>query len=142
THDNSFSNNNGASFSTNGQRGRSNNFEIDGQSNNDNSVAGPQVFFGNQDALSGIQVITNNFSAQYGRNMGTVVNYMTKTGTNHIDGTGFWLYEGNWGSAFLQGQKTPLFGYCAAGENPSDGCLEPTIPRFTYNIFGGTIGAP
>jgi hypothetical protein len=142
THDNSFSNNNGASFSTNGQRGRSNNFEIDGQSNNDNSVAGPQVFFGNQDAISGIQVITNNFSAQYGRNMGTVVNYMTKTGTNHIHGTGFWLYEGNWGSAFLQGQKTPLFGYCAAGEDPADGCLEPTIPRFTYNIFGGTIGAP
>jgi hypothetical protein len=49
THDNSFSNNNGAygGFSSQGQRGRSNNFEIDGQSNNDNSVAGPQVFFSN-----------------------------------------------------------------------------------------------
>ena len=42
THDNSFSNNNGAygGFSSQGERGRSNNFEIDGQSNNDNSVAG------------------------------------------------------------------------------------------------------
>ena len=47
THDNSFSNSNGSygGFSSQGERGRSNNFEIDGQSNNDNSVAGPQVFF-------------------------------------------------------------------------------------------------
>src|SRR5229473_4719127 len=49
--DNSFSNSNGASFSSNGLRGRSNNFQIDGQSNNDNSVAGPSIFLGNQDAL-------------------------------------------------------------------------------------------
>ncbi|MBS1803856.1 MAG: TonB-dependent receptor [Acidobacteria bacterium] len=142
THDNNFSNNNGATFSANGQRGRSNNFEIDGQSNNDNSVAGPQVFFGNQDAIAGIQVITNNFSAQYGRNMGTVVNYLTRSGTNHIHGTLFELYEGSWGEAFLQGQKTPLFGYCAAGEDSADGCLPPTLPRFTANNFGGTIGMP
>ena len=50
--------------------GGHNNFEIDGQSNNDNSIGGPQVFFGNQDAIQEIQVITNNFSAQYGRNAG------------------------------------------------------------------------
>lgn len=142
THDNNFSNNSGATFSANGQRGRSNNFEIDGQSNNDNSVAGPQVFFGNQDAISGIQVITNNFSAQYGRNMGTVVNYLTKSGTNHIHGTAFELYSGSWGEAFLQGQKSPLYGYCAVGEDVADGCLPPTLPRFTANNFGGTLGMP
>jgi outer membrane receptor protein involved in Fe transport len=142
THDNNFSNNNGATFSSNGQRGRSNNFEIDGQSNNDNSVAGPQVFFGNQDAISGVQVITNEFSAQYGRNMGTVVNYMTKSGTNSVHGSVFELYEGNWGQAFLQGQKSPVFGYCASGDSPDLGCLEPTLPRFTQNNFGGTVGAP
>ena len=39
-----FSNTNGASFSSNGLRGRSNNFQIDGQSNNDNSIAGPSIF--------------------------------------------------------------------------------------------------
>src|SRR4051794_12654678 len=143
THVNNFSNNNGASFSSNGQRGRSNNFEIDGQSNNDNSVAGPQVFFGNQDAISGVQVITNEFSAQYGRNMGTVVNYLTKSGTNSIHGSVFEFYEGNWGQAFLQGQKSPVFGYCGSGETPdSSGCLQPTLPRFTQNNFGGTIGMP
>jgi hypothetical protein len=142
THDNNFSNYSGATFSANGQRGRSNNFELDGQSNNDNSVAGPQVFFGNQDAIAGVQVITNTFSAQYGRNMGTVVNYLTKSGSNSIHGSLFELYEGNWGSAFLQGQKSPIQGYCASGENPSDGCLEPTLPRFVQNNFGGTLGAP
>jgi hypothetical protein len=142
THDNSFSNNNGASFSANGQRGRSNNFEIDGQSNNDNSVAGPQVFFSNQDAIAGVQVITNTFSAQYGRNMGTVVNYLTKSGTNQIHGSVFELYEGNWGEAFLQGQKNVLEGYCAPDTSSSTGCLTPTLPRFTANNIGGTIGAP
>lgn len=142
THDSSFSNNNGASFSVNGQRGRSNNFEIDGQSNNDNSVAGPQVFFGNQDAIAGVQVITNNFSAQYGRNMGAVVNYLTKTGTNSIHGTAFEFYQGNWGEAFLQGEKAAVRGYCASGQSPDTGCLEPTLARFVDNRFGGTIGFP
>jgi hypothetical protein len=142
THDNNFSNHNGATFSANGQRGRSNNFEIDGQSNNDNSVAGPQVFFGNQDAIAGVQVITNTFSAQYGRNMGTVVNYLTKSGSNSIHGSAFELYEGNWGEAFLQGQKSPAQGYCASGVTDTSTCIVPTLPRFVQNNFGGTIGAP
>ena len=89
THMDNFSNTNGAGFSANGQRGRSNNFEIDGQSNNDNSVTGPQVFFSNQDAIQEISVISNNFSAQYGRNMGAVVNYVTKSGANQFHGSGF-----------------------------------------------------
>ena len=79
THGDNFSNTNGTGLSSNGQRGRSNNSELDGQSNNDNSVAGEQIFFENTDALSEIQVITNNFSAAYGRNMGSVVHYITKS---------------------------------------------------------------
>ena len=143
THDNSFSNNNGAygGFSSQGQRGRSNNFEIDGQSNNDNSVAGPQVFFSNQDALSGVEVITNNFSAQYGRNAGSVVNYLTKSGTNAYHGSAFYFYEGNWGESFAQGQKSPFLGFCKPGVAAgTDGCAAPTLPRFTQNIFGFTLG--
>ncbi len=143
THDNSFSNSNGSygGFSSQGQRGRSNNFEIDGQSNNDNSVAGPQVFFANQDALSGIEVITNNFSAQYGRNAGSVVNYLTKSGTNQYHGSVFEFYEGNWGESFAQGQKSPFQGFCAPGAATS-GCVTPTLPRYVDNRFGGTIGGP
>jgi outer membrane receptor protein involved in Fe transport len=145
THANSFSNNNGAygGFSSQGERGRSNNFEIDGQSNNDNSVAGPQVFFSNQDAISSVEVITNNFSAQYGRNAGSVVNYITKAGSNSYHGTAFEWYEGNWGESFAQGQKDPYQGYCAPGQSAaSTNCTPATLPRYVDNNFGGTIGGP
>ena len=142
THMDNFSNTNGAGFSANGQRGRSNNFEIDGQSNNDNSISGPQIFFSNQDAIQEIQVISNNFSAQYGRNMGAVVNYVTKSGTNRFHGSGFEYYTGSWLSSLTQGEKTPQFGYCSAGEDPSSGCTTPVVPRFVQNNFGGTLGGP
>ena len=141
THDNSFSNNNGASFSANGQRGRSNNFELDGQSNNDNSVGGPQVFFGNPDAIQEIQVITNSFSAQYGRNMGTVVNYITKSGTNKFHGSAFEFYEGSLFRSLENSQKNPLLGYCTPGQDPTT-CTAVKLPRDVENKFGGTIGGP
>jgi hypothetical protein len=69
-----FSNNNGAEFSVNGARARSNNFSIDGQDNNDLSVAGPGFFVDNPDIVGEFQIITNNFSAEYGRNQGAIVN--------------------------------------------------------------------
>jgi len=62
-----FSNTNGAAIANNGLRGRSNNFQIDGQANNDNSVAGPLVFLSNPDVMEELQVVSNNFSAEYGR---------------------------------------------------------------------------
>jgi hypothetical protein len=143
THSNNFSNTNGTGFSTNGQRGRSNNFEIDGQSNNDNSVAGPQFFFQNEEAIDQVQVITNNFSAAYGRNMGSVVNYITKSGTNSIHGSAFYRYSGNFTSSLATGvSKGSNFGFCAPGENSSDGCVAPVVPRFVYNVYGGNMTAP
>jgi hypothetical protein len=111
THGDNFSNTNGDNFSVNGQSGRNNNFELDGQTNNDNSVAGPQIFFGNQDAISEIQVITNDYSAEYGRNAGAVVNYITKSGTNSFHGSAFELYQGQALSSMTNGDKSPLFGY-------------------------------
>jgi hypothetical protein len=143
THDNNFSNTNGTGFSSNGQRGRSNNFELDGQSNNDNSVGGPQVFFSNDEALSQIQVITNDFSAQYGRNMGSVVNYITQSGTNQIHGSAIYRYSGDFTSSLSTGNsKGPQFGFCAPGENSSDGCLPTVVPRYVDNMYGGTLGGP
>ncbi|WP_446743935.1 TonB-dependent receptor [Silvibacterium acidisoli] len=142
THDANFSNSNGDGISANGQRGRSNNFELDGQNNNDNSVGGPQVFFGNADALAEIQVITNNFGAQYGRNMGSIVNYVTNSGTNTFHGSGFEYYTGSWLSSLQNGQKTPLDGFCAPGEDPADGCTPVTVPRSVDNKYGGTFGGP
>ncbi|HKF46111.1 MAG TPA: TonB-dependent receptor [Terracidiphilus sp.] len=143
THDASFSNSNGVGISANGQRGRSNNFEIDGQDNNDNNVGGPQVFFGSADAISEIQIITNNFGAQYGRNMGSVVNYITKSGANSFHGSGFEYYTGSWGSSLQNGQKSPLLGFCTSGEDPATtGCTPVVVPRSVDNKFGGALGGP
>ena len=139
-----FSNTNGVGFSSNGQRGRSNNFEIDGQSNNDNSVAGPQYFFRNEDSLQELQVLTNNFGAQYGRNQGSIVNYITKSGTNAFHGTAFENYVGSWGSSLTQGQKSVLLGFCAPGQVTSAAvpCTTIVVPRVTANEFGGSFGGP
>jgi hypothetical protein len=143
THADNFSNTNGPNFSSNGERGRSNNFEIDGQSNNDNSVGGPQLFFGNQDAIAEIQVIQSNFGAQYGRNTGTVVNYITKSGTNDIHGSAFEFYTGSFLSSLANQYKTPLFGYCAPGESAATtGCAPVVKPRTVDNRWGATVGVP
>jgi hypothetical protein len=148
--DNNFSNTNGASVSVNGQRGRSNNFQIDGQSNNDNSVAGPSIFLGNQDVIAEYQIVTNNFSAEYGRNMGSVVNYVTKSGTNKFHGTGFEFYTGNWSFSHENQDRSTIFGFCAPGQAVGDNntftnspCTAANpIPRYVENRFGGTVGGP
>ncbi len=137
-----FSNANGDNFSANGQSGRYNNFEIDGQSNNDNSIGGPQAFFGSQDAIQEIQVITNDFSAQYGRNAGAVVNYITKSGTNSFHGSGFDFYQSEFLSSMTNSDKNPLFGYCPPGVSASTGCAAPVLPRYVENRFGATVGGP
>lgn len=139
--DASFSNNNGAEISVNGQRARSNNYQLDGQNNNDNSIGGPSIFFGNQDAISEVQVVTN-FSAEYGRNMGGVVNYVTKAGTNTFHGTGYEFWQGNTFSSLENEEKSPVFGFCAPGQDPSTGCTEPVMPKFVDSRFGGTVGGP
>jgi hypothetical protein len=137
-----FSNQNGDNFSVNGQSGRYNNFEIDGQSNNDNSIGGPSAFFGSQDAIDEIQVITNDYSAQYGRNAGAVVNYLTKSGSNTFHGTAFELYQGQFLSSLPNFDKSPVFGYCTPGQSPSSGCAAPFLARYVENRFGGTVGGP
>jgi hypothetical protein len=144
THADNFSNTNGTNFSVNGERGRANNFELDGQSNNDNSIGGPQVFFGNDEAIAQIQVITDNFGAQYGRNAGSVVNYVTKSGTNSIHGSAIYKYSGNFTSSLETGvSKGPQFGFCAPGQDPNaTGCIPAVVPRYVSNWYGGTLGFP
>lgn len=121
-------NTNGTGLSVNGNRGRSNNFQIDGSDNNDLSVSGPAMFVDNQDQVQEFQIITNNFSAQYGRNQGAVVNIVTKGGTNEFHGSAFWFHQDNKNLNSLNniekrsGQEEPL----------------PSL----YNVFGGTVGGP
>ena len=134
-----FSNNNGAEISVNGQRSRSNNYQIDGQNNNDNSVGGPSIFFGNQDAISELQIVTN-YSAEYGRNMGAVVNYITKSGTNAFHGSGYEIYNGSHWDSLTNESKNPLLGFCMPGQ--TSGCLPVSVPPVVDNRFGGTVGGP
>ena len=131
TGSNSFSNSNGASFSTNGLRGRSNNFQIDGQSNNDNSVAGPSIFLGNQDVLGEVTVITNDFGVEYGRASGSVVNYVTKSGTNDFHGSAFEYYTPSFFDSKTNEELSPLLP-----DTPKN------ISKYVENRFGGTIGGP
>ncbi|HZR29909.1 MAG TPA: TonB-dependent receptor [Terriglobales bacterium] len=145
-----FGNNNGARLSINGQRSRANNFEIDGQQNNDNSVAGPSIFLGDPDVIQELQVITN-YESQYGRNMGGVVNYITKAGSNAFHGTGFEYYAGNFTDSLANEEKSPRLGFCPHGigtagpdgiVGTADDCTAVKVPRFVENQFGGTLGGP
>lgn len=136
----SFGNTNGASLSANGQRGRSNNFQIDGQTNNDQSVTGPGLFVNNPDVVSEYQVVTSNFSSEYGRNSGAMVNYVTKAGSNAFHGSLFEYYTGSWGFSRRNQDKNPVLGFCAPGV--SVGCRYPKVTRSVENRYGGTIGGP
>jgi Carboxypeptidase regulatory-like domain len=133
--DNSFSNTNGGvGFSSNGLRGRNNDQEIDGQNNNDNSVAGPALFVSDTEFVSQYVLITNQFGPEYGRNSGSVVNVITKSGSNGWHGS---IYE-NENSSILNsmsnGQRE--FDTDAAG-NP---LTKP--PRLNDEFGGFTIGGP
>lgn len=125
---NSGVNENGVGLSVNGNRGRSNNFQIDGSDNNDLSIGGPSLFVTNQSQVAEFQIITNNFSAQYGRNSGSVVNIVTKQGGNEFHGDIFLHHRDAFNLNSLNNQER------AAGQLNPD--------RDLYNAFGGTAGGP
>ncbi len=74
--------------SVNGGRSNATNYILDGGQNNDhyNNAPNPMP---NPDALQEFSVQTNNFSAEFGRNVGGVVNAVTKSGTNQVHGSAF-----------------------------------------------------
>ena len=85
----------GVSYSANGGRIRSNNFMIDGQDNNDFGVAGASVPLNNPDLIQEVRLVTNQFTAEYGRNGSSVFNAITKSGTNDYHGSAFWFHNDN-----------------------------------------------
>lgn len=70
-------------ISVHGLRGISNNYMLDGGDNND-VLGGVAAIVPNPDALEEFKVQTSNFGAEYGRNMGAVINAVTKSGTNQL----------------------------------------------------------
>ena len=126
--DQNFSNTNGGGgFSVNGIRGRNNDQEIDGQNNNDNSVAGPALFVGDPEFVQQYVLITNNFGPEYGRNAGSVVNIITKSGANTLHGS---IYE-NENNSILNSMTSSQFANLL------------TQPPRANDEFGGfTVGGP
>jgi hypothetical protein len=142
TRSDNFSNTNGVGFSSNGLRGRNNDQEIDGQNNNDNSVGGPGLFLSNPEFVQQYVIVTNNFGPEYGRNAGSVVNIITKSGSNNWHGS----LMGEENNSFLnalsntQRNTNKPASICPAGNalcNPFTG-----PPRSNNEFSGGTFGGP
>jgi hypothetical protein len=119
-----YGSNKAGAVSVNGGRGRSNNFSVNGGDANDQFVNLPTVQ-PSPDSIQEFRVLTNTFDAEYGRNSGSVVNVVTKSGTNDLHGN---VYE------FFRNTVLNAGNYCF-----SPPCQK---PKFNQNQFGGTFGGP
>ena len=127
-------------FSVNGSRGRSNNFLLDGTDMNDGFRNLPAInqggVFGTPGTILPVEVIAelrvlSNFEAEYGRNSGSVVNIVTKSGTNELHGSVFEYFRND----VLNARNFFNVERDAAGSPlPKD--------RFRNNQFGAALGGP
>src|SRR5882762_4736508 len=107
--------------SVNGGRSRSNNSNVNGGTANDQMVNSPSIE-PSPDSISEFRVISHNYEAALGRNSGSVLNVITKSGTSAFRGS---IYE------FLRNNRLNAKGY-----------FDPVRPDFKQNQFGGTFGGP
>src|SRR5215467_9849751 len=114
----------GGAFAVNGTRGNLNNFMLDGVDNNSNDNAG-NILRTNVDAIEEFKVQTSNYSAEFGRSGGAVINATIKSGTNAFHGTAF---------EFLRNSALDARGFFEAPDQPK--------APFKQNQFGGTLGGP
>jgi outer membrane receptor protein involved in Fe transport len=115
----------GAGYTINGLRSASTNVLLDGAANNDEFVAA----YGMAVPLDSVQefsVLTNNFTAEFGRATGGVVNVLTKSGTNEFHGS---VYEFNRVSRL-------------AANSPDNNANEIRKSVFARNQFGYSVGGP
>jgi len=119
----------GAEVTISGQRPVENNYRLDGASLNDQGNGGPGSVLGGNlgvDAIQEFSVITTNYSAEYGKTAGGVVNAITKSGTNQFHGS---AYE------FIRNDA-----FDAA--NFFDNFTNTPKPAFRRNQFGASAGGP
>ena len=116
----------GAQISISGGRPQLNNYRMDGISINDYANGGPGSVLGGNlgvDAIQEFSVLTSNYSAEYGKTAGGVVNAITRSGTNQLHGS---AYE------FIRNSAVDA-------RNFFDG---PSVPPFKRNQFGASAGGP
>jgi hypothetical protein len=111
----------GEALTTNGQRAEYNNYMLDGMDNNEN-LFGVAVVVPSIDAIQEFKVQTANYSAEYGRGSGAIVNVAIKSGTNEFHGS---AYE------FLRNDKLDARNTFALTKNP-----------LRQNQFGAAFGGP
>ncbi len=118
-----------ASFNVNGLRSAVNSFILDGVDNNSygtsNQGFSNQVVQVSPDAVEQFKVETNNFSAEFGRTGGAVINASMRSGTNAFRGT---VWEFNRNTAL---NAVGFF-------KPTSGVK----PKLQRNQFGGVFGGP
>jgi hypothetical protein len=124
-----------ASFNVNGQRSEFNNFLLDGLDNNaygtSNQGFSNQAIPPSPDAISEFRVETDNYSAEYGRSAGAVVNVSIRSGTNQFHGKAY---------DYLRNTVFNAVGPFTPPSNPLTG--KPQKPILIRNQFGGTFGGP
>lgn len=83
----------GVGIRVNGGRGVENNVTLDGGNNNEVAVGGTIGAQPRPDAVQEFRLLTSNFEAEFGRNTGSVINVVTKSGTNRYHGNGRFFYR-------------------------------------------------
>ena len=117
----------GQGISIGGQRGTEINFMIDGVDNNNQSIASQgaqkETVKPSVDAVAEFKVITNGFSAEYGKSSSGIVSLAIKSGTNDLHGTGFF---------FMRDETMDAKPYFAPGEKA----------QFGRKQYGFAVGGP
>ena len=116
----------GNEFSVNGLRARANNQLIDGLDNNDNSVAGQAYIPVLREGYGEVTVLQSDYSAEFGRAGGAVVNVTTKSGTNGFHGSVYDLLNNSKLNSLTASQR-------------ADGTRKPVVVENTY---GFSLGGP
>ncbi len=114
-----------------GQRARSNNITVDGLDNNDATLGSVRATF-SQEAVQEFQVITNSYSAEFGKASGGVVNIVTRSGSNDLRGDAFYYFRDESLNAKEHFEK----------KNPAGDRIDRKKAPFSQQQFGGTLGGP